>query len=291
MNNPSDLYWQYTTRAEVLVREKQAIVEVSPGAPNAVPCQMILCLKEKSQKKINSHRWVFSALCKELSPVVCVLLPAGAMLSSSAIYELWKNVVFDDRVGCAISHSKVFTGSISQGLSNTLIGFQKFENQLENMLQQPFDTLTQLRSGVVRGGLFAYRLVALSDKDGETPLSEYYGIEKSLGKETSLFWATRFFVEEKILSWALLTSRFAWKTILVNTATVSNDVPEDIVDLVLQRRRWINGSFWGSFQELFSLTQIQWGKKNAVDWTRLIFAFTYQALDLLTKWFAIVRNL
>jgi chitin synthase len=251
---------------------------------------MILCLKEKSQKKINSHRWVFSAFCKELSPAVCVLLEAGSILSSTAIYELWKNVVSDDRVGCAISNSKVFTGNTWQGLS-PLVGFQKFEHQLSNMLQQPFDTLTQLRSGVTKSGLFAYRLAALSDEDDDTPLNDYYGIEKLIGQEISLFLGIRFLVEEKILSWALLTSRFAWKTILVNTATVSIDVPEDIVGLLLQRRRWINGSFWGSFQELFSLTQIQWGKKNAVDWTRLIFAFTYQALDLLTKWFAIVRNL
>jgi chitin synthase len=73
-----------------------------PGIPNSVLCQMILCFKEKSQKKINSHRWVFSALCKELSPAVCVLLEAGSIISSTAIYELLENVVFDGRMGCAI---------------------------------------------------------------------------------------------------------------------------------------------------------------------------------------------
>ena len=31
-----------------------------------VPVQVIFCLKEKNQKKINSHRWLFNAIGKML---------------------------------------------------------------------------------------------------------------------------------------------------------------------------------------------------------------------------------
>ena len=31
-----------------------------------VPVQIIFCLKEKNQKKINSHRWLFNAIGKML---------------------------------------------------------------------------------------------------------------------------------------------------------------------------------------------------------------------------------
>ena len=31
-----------------------------------VPVQIIFCLKEKNQKKINSHRWLFNAIGRQL---------------------------------------------------------------------------------------------------------------------------------------------------------------------------------------------------------------------------------
>ncbi|OAV85816.1 hypothetical protein PTTG_03882, partial [Puccinia triticina 1-1 BBBD Race 1] len=39
-----------------------------------VPTQIIFCMKERNQKKINSHWWMFNAFCPLLQPNVCVLL-------------------------------------------------------------------------------------------------------------------------------------------------------------------------------------------------------------------------
>lgn len=33
--------------------------KVKPPGKESVPIQLIFCLKEKNQKKINSHRWFF----------------------------------------------------------------------------------------------------------------------------------------------------------------------------------------------------------------------------------------
>jgi len=38
-----------------------------------VPVQLIFCLKEKNQKKVNAHRWFFNAFGPILQPNVCVL--------------------------------------------------------------------------------------------------------------------------------------------------------------------------------------------------------------------------
>jgi chitin synthase len=71
-----------------------SLVSVSPsnkieGAEKGiVPVQIIFCLKEKNQKKINSHRWFFNAFVPILQPIVCVLqdvatIPGpGSILSS-----------------------------------------------------------------------------------------------------------------------------------------------------------------------------------------------------------------
>lgn len=77
----------------------------------------------------------------------------------------------------------------------------------------------------------------------------------------------------------------------MDNATVSSDVPVNIAELIQQRRRWINGDFWASFQELLRLREIQWWKIGLISRILLGVAFLYQALDLLVKWFAIVRRL
>ena len=44
-----------------------------------MPVQILFCLKERNQKKINSHRWFFSAFGPILQPNVCILLDVGTM--------------------------------------------------------------------------------------------------------------------------------------------------------------------------------------------------------------------
>jgi chitin synthase len=78
------------TSLAVSVTPLNKIECVKEGIP---PVQVIFCLKEKSQKKINSHRWFFNAFGPILQPNVCVLLDVGTMPGPGSIYHLWK--VFD----------------------------------------------------------------------------------------------------------------------------------------------------------------------------------------------------
>lgn len=59
----------------------------------ASPMQVIFCLKEKNTKKINSHRWFFSAFCRLLQPNICVLLDVGTRPGPKSLYRLWKTLV------------------------------------------------------------------------------------------------------------------------------------------------------------------------------------------------------
>jgi chitin synthase len=67
--------------------------------PLNVPVQLVFCLKEQNQKKLNSHRWFFNAFCPLLNPAVCVLLDAGTAPSRTAFYQFWKT--FDEEPHCA----------------------------------------------------------------------------------------------------------------------------------------------------------------------------------------------
>ena len=49
--------------------------------------QIILILKQENTKKINSHRWLFNAIGRQINPEICVLLDAGTKPGHKAIYH------------------------------------------------------------------------------------------------------------------------------------------------------------------------------------------------------------
>ena len=92
--------FEYTT--QLSMSSKPALVEPMPNDPNnLVPVQMIFCLKQKNMKKINSHRWLFNALGRQLKPDVCVLLDAGTKPGKRSIYYLWEAFHHNKNLGGA----------------------------------------------------------------------------------------------------------------------------------------------------------------------------------------------
>ena len=85
-----------------------------------VPVQIIFCLKEKNQKKINSHRWFFNAFGPILQPNVCVLLDVGTMPGPTSIYHLWKAFDINSNVGGACGEIVALKGKYGQNLINPL---------------------------------------------------------------------------------------------------------------------------------------------------------------------------
>jgi chitin synthase len=85
-----------------------------------VPVQIIFCLKEKNQKKINSHRWFFNAFGPILQPNVCVLLDVGTRPGPSSIYHLWKAFDINSNVGGACGEIVAFKGKYGETLLNPL---------------------------------------------------------------------------------------------------------------------------------------------------------------------------
>jgi chitin synthase len=86
--------YEYTTQVGMVI--KNDVVQL---IPKQQPVQMLFCLKEKNQKKINSHRWFFQAFGRVLDPNICVLIDAGTKPGGSSIYHLWK--AFDLEPMCA----------------------------------------------------------------------------------------------------------------------------------------------------------------------------------------------
>ena len=85
-----------------------------------MPVQVIFCLKEKNQKKINSHRWFFNAFGPILQPNVCILLDVGTMPGPGSIYHLWKAFDINSNVGGACGEIVALKGKYGEKLINPL---------------------------------------------------------------------------------------------------------------------------------------------------------------------------
>lgn len=87
-----------------------------------VPTQILFCMKERNQKKINSHRWFFNAFGPLLQPNVCVLLDVGTMPGPKSIYHLWKTFDLNSNVGGACGEIAAYKGRHWRSLVNPLGG-------------------------------------------------------------------------------------------------------------------------------------------------------------------------
>jgi chitin synthase len=235
--------YEYTTQVNI-----SPSLKIEGAEKGVVPVQVLFCLKEKNQKKINSHRWFFNAFGPILRPNVCVLLDVGTMPGPTSIYHLWKAFDINSNVGGACGEIVALKGKWGLNLLNPLVAAQNFEYKISNILDKPLESLFGYIT-VLPGAFSAYRYIAIQndERTGEGPLQKYFLGEKMHGAGADIFTATMYLAEDRILCWELVSKRNAsWILHYVKSAYAVTDVPDQVPELVSQRRRWLNGSFFAA---------------------------------------------
>ncbi|WAR55283.1 hypothetical protein PtB15_6B22 [Puccinia triticina] len=137
-----------------------------------VPTQIIFCMKERNQKKINSHWWMFNAFCPLLQPNVCVLLEVG---TKPGPRKGWL------------------------GLLNPIVAAQNFEYKMSNIL----DKRTESNDEIGRGPLASYfKGETLAGRDADVFTSNMY-----LAEDRILCWEL---VAKRGHNWVLKYVKSAW---------------------------------------------------------------------------------
>ncbi|KAF2753374.1 hypothetical protein EJ05DRAFT_445134 [Pseudovirgaria hyperparasitica] len=274
--------YEYTTQMNLEI--KKGIVNVKKGN---TPVQMLFCLKEINQKKINSHRWFFQAFGSVLDPNICVLIDAGTKPGKDSIYHLWK--AFDLEPMCAGACGEI-KAMLEHGkkLLNPLVATQNFEYKMSNILDKPLESAFGFIS-VLPGAFSAYRYVALqNDKSGNGPLEKYFAGEKMHGANAGVFTANMYLAEDRILCFELVSKRNChWILQYVKSATGETDVPTEMADFILQRRRWLNGSFFAAVYALAHALQIFRSGHSFLRKMMFLVEFFYQTVSMIFAWFAI----
>ncbi|KAH7025783.1 chitin synthase 3 [Microdochium trichocladiopsis] len=275
--------YEYTTQVGLQI--KNDVVQL---IPKKQPVQMLFCLKEKNQKKINSHRWFFQAFGRVLNPNICVLLDAGTRPGGNSIYQLWKAFDLEPMCAGACGEIKAMLGTGGKYLLNPLVATQNFEYKMSNILDKPLESAFGFIS-VLPGAFSAYRYVALqNDKNGQGPLEKYFKGETLHGAGAGLFTSNMYLAEDRILCFELVTKRNChWILQYVKSATGETDVPDTITELVLQRRRWLNGSFFAAIYAIAHFYEFFRSDHSALRKLMLFIEFVYSTINMIFAWFGI----
>lgn len=295
--------YEYTTRVGIS-SVSDDVVKLT--TEKIVPVQMLFCLKETNAKKINSHRWCFQAIGQVLDPKIVILLDCGTQPAGKSLYKLWKEFDRDHRVAGACGE---ITASLKkrQMITNPIVYGQNFEYKISNILDKPTESAFGFIS-VLPGAFSAYRNVALqNDINGIGPLEKYfkgeflhssgeldpqddeYEMKRALLKEEAgIFTSNMYLAEDRILCFELVAKRGCnWLLRYCKSASAETDVPEGLAEFILQRRRWLNGSFFAAIYSLVHFPKI-WTSSHSFG--RKIFfhiEFFYQFINLVVSWFSI----
>lgn len=281
--------FEYTTLLSVSSKPELIQPHANDSA-NLVPVQMMLVLKQKNAKKINSHRWLFNAVAPHLDPEVCILIDAGTKPGHRSLYYLWEAFHHNPHLGgaCGEIHAMLSKG---KKLINPLVAAQNFEYKMSNILDKPLESSFGYVS-VLPGAFSAYRYRAILGR----PLQQYFhgdhSLASRLGKKgiqgMGIFKKNMFLAEDRILCFELVAkAKSKWTLGYVKPAKGETDVPESAAELIGQRRRWLNGSFAAG---VYSLAHFNRMYKSSHGVIRMIFlhiqAF-YTTAGLIMSWFAL----
>jgi chitin synthase len=107
-----------------------------------------------------------------------------------------------------------------------------------------------------------------------------------------VFTANMYLAEDRILCFELVSKRnCSWVLQYVKGSTGETDVPEDMADFILQRRRWLNGSFFAAVYALAHSYQIFRSDHSFLRKIMFHVEFLYQTISMIFAWFALVRSL
>ncbi|VEU21040.1 DEKNAAC101942 [Brettanomyces naardenensis] len=272
--------YEYTTMVGISKIYKD---RVTLTTENQIPIQMVFCLKERNQQKINSHAWAFQAFAEVLQPNIVTLVDVGTEPQGKSLYRLWK-AFKDPRVAGACGEIKASLGRHDKLLLNPLVAAQNFEYKTSNILDKPMESVFGFIT-VLPGAFSAYRYRALLG----APLDKYLkGQDLRKSNDDGIFNANMYLAEDRILCFELIAKKnCSWILKYVSSASAYTDVPEQLHELISQRRRWLNGSFFSAIYSVFQFYRT-WHTSHSTGRKILLhIEFIYQFLNLLVSWFSL----
>mmetsp|Transcript_32571 Transcript_32571/g.56385 ORF Transcript_32571/g.56385 Transcript_32571/m.56385 type:complete len:774 (-) Transcript_32571:45-2366(-) len=241
--------------------------------------KLIWCIKQLNKKKLNTHLWFFKGFCEMLQPKYVMLLDVGTKPHADSLFKLYEAMEHDNLIaGCC---GEIIPMLASCETVNIVTGAQYVEYKFAHILDKPIESLTGFVT-VLPGAFSAYRWEALKG----SPIDEDYFHSFTHPQDMSAYYSNIYLAEDRILCLALVChpdKPYVLK--FIKQAKAETDVPDTTVKLILQRRRWINGTWFALINTIRQFHRLRNSKHS---FWRVWFCFTpyiiYQTLNVIFSW-------
>lgn len=246
------------------------------------PIQIIYALKEHNGGKLNSHLWFFNAFSEQLMPIYTVLIDVGTIPGPTSIFRLIRSMDRNHQIGGVAGEIAVE----KPNYFNPIVAAQHFEYKISNIMDKSLESVFGFIS-VLPGAFSAYRYEAIRADKGSGPLPEYFRSLTTSTKDLGPFKGNMYLAEDRILCFELLARPGKrWTMHYVKDAIARTDVPETLVDLIKQRRRWLNGSFFAGLFAISNFGRV-WRKSGHSFPRKIVLScqFVYLLGQNILSWF------
>lgn len=220
---------------------------------------LMFCVKQLNKRKLNSHMWFFNVFCTDLNPKYTMMLDVGTIPKEKSLFYLYDAMEKDPNVaGCCGEIVPIRT-------FNFIVLTQITEYKFAHILDKALESLVGWVS-VLPGAFSAYRWSNLSGNS--EALRAYFKSQREPLEKLSE--ANMFLAEDRILCMELLCQKDKCNVLrYVKNSIAETDVPGNLNELMAQRRRWINGSWFATINSISDYNRI--GESNHTKCRKFIF--------------------
>ena len=236
---------------------------------------VIFAVKQLNKRKLNTHLWFFGGFCEMIQPKFVMLIDVGTKPLPTSLCCLYDVLKTEPNIAGVCGE----IAPMEPDFCNIVVSAQTVEYTFSHIFDKAMESCLGY-IGVLPGAFSAYRWDALSG----TPLDDYFKSMKS-PEEMNAYNSNIFLAEDRVLSLSLV-SKPGNQYLLryVHTAIAETDVPAKLFELLSQRRRWINGSWFALIDTWRSFGKIK--MSDHTKWRKIWFGFqlVYFGSTILFSW-------
>lgn len=237
---------------------------------------LVFAVKQLNKRKLNTHLWFFGGFCEMIQPKFVQLLDVGTKPMGNSLSHLYDALKMNPNIAGVCGE----IAPMDPEYSNIVVSAQTVEYTFSHIFDKAMESCLGY-IGVLPGAFSAYRWEALQNG----PLMDDYFKSMTMPETMNAYNSNIFLAEDRVLSLSLVSkpgNQYLLR--FVHTAIAETDVPAKLFQLLSQRRRWINGSWfalidtWRTFGRINNSDHTRWRKM----WFSL--QLSYFGLTILFSW-------
>jgi chitin synthase len=276
-------YWGSIYRESVNLSRNNR--ETNIGCKNVSPSvQIILCTKKKNKGKLDSHWWFYNILCSSIEPDFCVQMDVGTTLAREAFLRVLEKFDSDCNIGAV-------AGKVCSPIPTANSSILYVWQYMQFARTVSVGWAGELSAGylsVIPGQFSAIRWQAIKTDSGASPLSlsQPLGVYFKGLMPLKPFESILYFSEDRVLCAEIARRADSrWRLAYADTALAVTDPCHTWIELLRQRRRWINGMLASRVKYLSIIPKILMDRsKTTYSKYRTVTAGIYHLFHIALDW-------